>query len=108
MDWINNLGAAFGDLGSWLIDCLIWIFNSILGGLGSTVTAFFELFNLNVSIDVSIYDTLREVMIGVGYFVPIRELLPIPAFMILFYTAQFVFSIFRFICSTFIQKVHVV
>lgn len=105
---LNFINQGLNDVSNFFWDVIMWCVNTLTGGLGGVVQLFFEMFNLSISIDVSVYSTLREIMIGVGYIVPIRALLPIPVFMISFYLAQFVFAIFRFICSTFIRKVSIV
>lgn len=56
------------------------------GGLADIILSFISSFGLTIEIPANVFDILREISIGVGYIIPVRALLPIPIFMITFYT----------------------
>ena len=103
--FFNNIVYFFSDIFGWFWDLLADFASMLLGGLGSIISSFIDSVNLTMEIPESIYTTLREITIGVGYIIPLRALLPIPTLMILFYISKMVYAVFHLVFSTIIQHV---
>lgn len=95
------------DLFNGFIDWIIGIINAMFGGAGSLLTWWLGDLGLNISLPDNIYSVLHDVTYCIGYIFPVRELVPIPAFMLSFYIARAIFALFKIIASTVIKRVKV-
>lgn len=104
MEWLSNLWSGIQDLFSTAIDWVVGVINSLLGGLAEFIFGFLNEMGLEIEIPPNVFDALREISIGVGYIIPVKELLPIPIFMISFYILKLIFSIYQLIAGTVIKR----
>lgn len=87
-----------------IVDFFASIFNFLFGGIATVILEYIA-GSMNITIPENVFDVLNEITIGVGYILPVRELLPIPLFMLSFYSVKLVFSIYQLIAGTIIQRV---
>ena len=97
----ENICKFFGVI----IDFFVGGINFLLGGVMDLILTFLATCGLTIEFPADIYSILNEITIGVGYIIPVRALLPIPLFMITYYTVKLVFSIYHLIAGTIIKRV---
>lgn len=89
-----------------IVNFFAGIFNFLLGGVADLILTFLATCGLTIELPANIYDILNEITIGIGYVLPIRYLLPIPLFMITFYTIKLMFSIYNLIAGTILKTIN--
>ena len=94
LDFLGGIGNFF-----------IGIINYLVGGVADLILTFLATCGLTIELPTNIYNLLDELTIGIGYIFPMRQLLPIPMFMITFYTIKLVFSIYNLVAGTIIKKI---
>lgn len=107
MDILGAIGDFFGGLFNSLIDWGLGLINGLLEGLGSLLTWWFDSLGLSISVPLGVFNVLNDITYSIGYIFPIKELLPIPLFMLSFYVAKIVFAVFQIIASTVIKRVKI-
>lgn len=108
--WLSGMGQITDFLSNWtgsLWDSIVAFFNGFLGGLDTYIANWLEEQGLYISIPENVQEILRELAIGIGYIFPVRLLLPIPVFMISFYTIKLIFALYNLIAGTVIKRVKI-
>lgn len=95
MEIISKVGGFLTFIGTGIVNWFQDTFNSLFGGLSDIISAIFIANSLEVEIPDDVYNILDELTYGIGYILPIKELLPIPIFMISFYSVKLVISVVR-------------
>ncbi|MCM1334595.1 MAG: hypothetical protein NC084_00055 [Bacteroides sp.] len=98
------MGDFFVDLFSGLVDWVLSLVNSVFSTVFGVFSIFIKSFGLNPSIPGTVFQVLDELTIGIGYILPISDLLPIAFFWVAFYIARIVFSIYHLIASTVFKR----
>lgn len=88
------------------VDLLLHMFNGVFGGIADIILTFLASCGLTIEFPADLYNILDQLTLGVGYIIPVRALLPIPLFMITFYTIKLVFSIYQLIAGTIIKRIN--
>ena len=104
-EMFSGLWSGLQNIFSTIIDWVCGGINAVFGGIAEFIFNFISGYGLKIEIPANVYDVLNEITIGVGYIIPVRALLPIPAFMITFYVLKFVFSLYQLIAGTIIKRV---
>ena len=102
--FLNAIVSFFRGIFNGFIDWVVSCINALLSGLGDLLVGWLLGLGLTIEIPPNVFDILHELTVGVGYILPIRQLLLIPMFMLSFYVAKLIFAVFQVIYSTIIKR----
>lgn len=104
----SQILSWFSGIFDFLWDNATSFINGIFNGdLAQYIGSWFNNLGLSIAIPQSFYNGLNELFIGIGYIVPVRALLPIPAFFLSFYIIKLVFAIYRAIAGFVVRRIKV-
>lgn len=89
------------------IDWIINIFNGFLSGIGDIFGSWLIEQGITIEFPPSVFNLLNEITIGIGYILPIVQLMPIVYCLLSFYVAKIIFAIYQLIASTVIKRIKV-
>lgn len=104
---LNQIFDFFGGIVDNLIDWVLKLVNSLLGGLADLIGNWLSSQGLTIQFPAAIFNVLNEITLGIGYILPVKQLMPIVNFMIAFYVAKIIFAVYQLIAKTVIKRVKV-
>lgn len=107
MDFLSGIGDFFSNFFNSLIDWVLELLNGFFGGLGTLIGTWLEAQGLTIEIPDSVFGILDELTSGIGYILPISQLMPIVYFWLAFYGAKIVFAVYSIIANTVIKRVSI-
>lgn len=104
---LNQIFDFFGGVLDNLIDWVLKLVNSLLGGIGELIANWLASQGLTIQFPVAVFNVLNEITLGIGYILPIKQLMPIVNFMVAFYVAKIIFAVYQLIAKTVIKRLKV-
>lgn len=104
---IGQILDFFGGVIDKLIDWILSLCNALLGGISELLANWLATQGLTIQFPAAIFNVLNEITLGIGYILPIKQLMPIVNFMLAFYVAKIIFAVYHLIAKTVIKRVKV-
>ena len=94
MDIFSWLSEALSDLTAGIIGFFTALLQQLFGLFGSMIASWMVEQGFSLSIPSEVFNVLDEITLSIGYILPLYALVPLITFMLTFYIAKFVLSIF--------------
>lgn len=97
----NWFSEFFSDLASGVLGILTALLQQLFGVFGNLLASWMVEQGFSLSIPAEVFNVLDEITLGIGYILPLYAFLPIIVFMLTFYVAKLVITVFTSVTKFF-------